>query len=116
MGTIFRNSKNNQTSETHRLLLNLADKINVKRNDKYVASSNLSMYAQKNIKKSYKNNKFKTSVPTKNKKLDLLDGLYSLSDIQDYFDYIFKKHGEKTDNPLIRIYINKIDNRITYKV
>ena len=60
MDTIFMNSKNSKTSEPHRLLLNLADRLNLKRSDKYVALSNLSMYyAWKNIKKSYKNNKFK---------------------------------------------------------
>ena len=60
MDTIFMNSKNSKTSEPHRLLLNLADRLNLKRSDKYVALSNLSMYyTWKNIKKSYKNNKFK---------------------------------------------------------
>ena len=54
------NSKNSKTSPPHRQLLNLTDKINLKRSDSYVALSNLSMYyTWKNIKKSYKNNKFK---------------------------------------------------------
>ena len=44
------------------------------------------------------------------------DGSYSVSDIQDYFEYIFKKHREKTDNPWIRMYINKIENRITFNI
>ena len=44
MDTIFMNSENSKTSEPHRLLLNLGDKINLKRSDKHVASSNLSMY------------------------------------------------------------------------
>ena len=63
-------------------------------------------YAQKNIKKSCKNNKFKISASTYNDKYELCDRSYSVSDIQDY----------KTDNPWIRIYINKIKNRITFKV
>ena len=42
------------------------------------------------------------------------DGSYPLSNIQDYFEYILKKHGEKTDNPSIRIYVNKIENRVTF--
>ena len=59
MNTIFMNSKNSKTSDPHGLLLNLTDKINFKRSDKYVALSNLSIYyTWKNIKKSYKNNKF----------------------------------------------------------
>ena len=46
----------------------------------------------------------------------LRDGSYSVSDIQDYFEYILKKHGQKTDNPSIRIYVKKIENRITFRI
>ena len=49
-------------------------------------------------------------------KFEFPDGSYSVSDIQDYFEYILKKHGENTDNPSIRIYVNKIENRITFKI
>ena len=60
MDTIFMNSKNSKTSDPHRLLLSLTDKIDLTRNDKYVALSNLSIYCTwKNFKKSYKNNKLK---------------------------------------------------------
>ena len=60
MDAIFTKSENSKTSDPHRLLLNLSDKINLKRSDKYIALSNLSIYyAKKNIKKLYKNNKFK---------------------------------------------------------
>ena len=53
------NSENSKTSNPHRQLLNLTDKINLKRSDKYIALSNLSInYTWKNITKSYKNNKF----------------------------------------------------------
>ena len=59
MDTIFMNSKNSRTSDSHRLLINLTDQINLKRSDKYVTLSNLSVYfTQENIKKSYKNDKF----------------------------------------------------------
>ena len=65
MDNIFMNSKNSKALELHRILLNLSDKMNLKRNDKYVALSNLSIYyTWKNIKKSYKNNSFKISAPT----------------------------------------------------
>ena len=91
------------------------DKIILKRSDKYVALSNLSIYyTWKNIKKSYKKNKFKISAPTWNEEFELPDGLYSVSDIQDYFEYIIKEHDTVTDNPSIRIYVNKIENRITF--
>ena len=117
MDNIFTNSENSGTSDPHRLLLNLPDKTNLKKSDKYVASSNLSIYyTWKNIKKSYKNNKFKISALTMNEEFELLDGSYSTLDIQEYFEYFFKKHREKTGNPSVRIYINKIENRITFKI
>ena len=84
-------SKNLKTSDHHRLLLNILDKINLKRGDKYVALSKLSIYyTWKSIRKSYKNDKFRISAPTWNKELELPDGSYSVSDIQNYFKYIFK--------------------------
>ena len=117
MDTIFTNSENSKTSDPHILLLNLSDKINLKRSDKYVAFSNFSIYyAWKKIKKSCKNNKFKISAPTWNKEFELPDGSYSVSDIQDYFKYIFKEHKIVSDNPSIMIYVNKIENRITFKI
>ena len=58
----------------------------------YVALSNLSIYYTWNIiQKSYKNSKFKIQAPTWNEKFELPDGTYSVSDIQDYFEYIIKK-------------------------
>ena len=117
MNNIFMNSENSKTSDPHRLLFNLTDKIDLRRKDKYIALLNLSIYyTWKNIKKSYKNNKFKISNRTWNEEFELPDGSYSISDIQDHFEYILKKHGEKTVNPSIRIYINKIENRTTFKI
>ena len=113
MDNIFMNSENSKTSDTHRLLLNLTDKINLKGSEKYVALSNLSIYYTWKIYKSYKNNKFKISAPTWNEEFELPDGSYSLSDIQYYFKYILKKHETVTDNPSVRISVNKIQNRIS---
>ena len=67
------------------------------------------------MKSSYNNNKFKISAPT-NEEFELPDGSYSVSDIEDYFEYILKKHKESVDNPSIRIYVNKIENRFTFKI
>ena len=64
-------------------------------------------------KKSYKNNKSKISAPTWNEEFELPDGSYSVSDIKDCFEYIIRKHETVTYNSAIRIYINKIENRIT---
>ena len=65
-------------------------------------------YTWKNIKKSCKNNKSQISGPTWNEEYELPNGSYSISDIQNYFEYINKKHGGKTVNPSIRIYKNKV--------
>ena len=54
--------------------------------------------------------------PTWNEKFELPDGSYSVSDIQDYFEYIIKKHETVTDNPSTTIYVNKIENRITFNI
>ena len=111
------NSENSKTSEPHVLILKLTDKSDLRRGEKSIALSNLSIYyTWKNIKSSYNNNKFKISAPTWNDKFELPDGSYSVSDIQDYFEYILKKHGENIDNPSVKIYVNKIENRITFKI
>ena len=102
--TIFTNSKNSRISDPHRLLLSITDKIDLKRKYKYIALSNLSIYyTWKNIKKSYKNNRFKLSALTWSEELELVEGSCSISDIQDYYEYILGKQGEKTVNPAVRI-------------
>ena len=71
----------------------------------------------KNIKSSYNNSKFKILAPAWNDEYEIPDESYSISDIQDYFfKYISKKHEEHIDNPLVRLYVNKIKNRITFKI
>ena len=83
------NSGNSKTSDSHRLLLNLIDKTDLKRSDEYIALSNLyHLLYMKNISNSDKNNKFKKAAPTLNEYFELSDGSYSLLDIQDYFEYI----------------------------
>ena len=117
MDTIFMNSENSKTSEPHVLILKLTDKLDLRRGEKSIALSNLSIYyTWKNIKSSYNNNKFKISAPTWNDKFELPDVSYSATNIQDYFEYILKTHGKNINNPSVRIYVNKIENRITFKV
>ena len=116
MDTVFMNSENNRTSEYHVLVLKLTGKLDLKRGQKSVALSNRSIYyTWKNIKSLYKNNKFKVLAPTWSDEFELPDGSDSISDIQDYFEYIHKKNSESVDNPSIRIYVNKIENRVTFK-
>ena len=117
METIIMNSENSKTSEPHRFKLDLTDKINLKNWNKNMAWANLSnYYTWKNIKSEYNNNKFKISAPTWNDTFDLPDGSYSISDIQDYFEFIIRKHETLTENPSIQIYPNKIKNRIIFKI
>ena len=93
MNTIFMNSKNSKTSKPHILKLKLTNKLDLRLGEKIIALSNLSIYyTWKNIKSLYNNNKFKISAPTWNDKFELPHGLYSVSDIQDYFEYVLEKH------------------------
>ena len=123
------NSENSKTSEPHILKLKLTDKLDLRVDKKVIALSNLSIYyTWNNIKSSYNNNKFKISAPTWNEEFTLPHGSYSVSDIQDYFEYILRKHGERVNNnkdkdkgndknkPSVKIYINCVENRITFKI
>ena len=117
MDTIFIKSENSRTSKYLVLVLKLTDKLDLVRGRKSIAVSNLSIYyTWKNIKSSYNNNKYKISAPEWNDEFDLPDGSYLISGIQHYFEYILKKHNENVDNQSIRIYVNKIENRITFKI
>ena len=69
-----------------------------------------------NIKSSYNNNKFKIYAPTWSDEFELPEGSYSISDMEDCFEYILKKHNENIGDPSVRIYVNKIENRITFKI
>ena len=102
MDTIFMNSENSKTSKPNVLKLKPTDKLDWRLDKKVVAISNLSIYyTWKNIKDAYNNNRFKISAPTWNEEFKLPDGSYSVSDIQDYFEYIIKKRGEDIDKPSV---------------
>ena len=114
------NTENSKTNESNKFIYQFTDKLNLKNpNNKNIGLVNLSIYyTQKNIKSTYNNNKFKISAPTPtwNDEFDLPDGSYSISDIQDCFEFIIKKHETLAENPPIQIYPNKIKNRIVFKV
>ena len=111
------NREISKTIESHRFKLNLTDKRNLKDPKKNMALGNLSVYyTWKNIKSEYNNKKFKISAPTWNDTFDFSDDSYSISDIQDYFEFIFKKHETLTENSPIQIRSNKIKNRIVFKI
>ena len=117
MDTIFTNWENNKTPKPHVLVLELINKLDLRIGKNFIALSNLSVYYRwKNIKSSYNNKKFEISAPTWNDEFELPDGSYSISDIQDYFEYILKKHEKDIDKPSVQIYVNKIENRVTFKI
>ena len=104
-------SEISKTSDSHRLLLNLSDKIDLKRSNKYVALSNLSICTWKNIKQSYyKTINLKYQLPSEMKNLNYLMNHFCI------IKYIIKKHQTVTDNPPIRIYTNKTENNITFRI
>ena len=110
------NSKNSKTSEKHRFVLDLRDKINLKLPQKHIALSNLSIYyTWKNVKKAYNNNKFKIIAPSWSEEFELPDGSYTVADINNYFQYIVTKNVKDHEKE-IEIYVNKITNRITFKI
>ena len=91
MNTIYINSGNSKTSKGHILMLKLTDKLDLRIGEKSIALSNPNIYyTWKSIKSSYNNNKSKISAPIWNDKFELSDGSDSVSDIQDYFEYILK--------------------------
>ena len=117
MDTIFINSENSRTLKPHILVLKLVNKLDLRFGEKVIALLNLSIYyTWKNIKRTYNNNKFKISAPTWNDEFELPDGSYSISDLQDCFEYILKKHREDIDTPSVQIYVNKIENRVIFKI
>ena len=117
METFFMNTKNSKTSEPHRLKYNLIDKSDLKNQNKNMELASLNIYFTcKNVKSTYNNNKFKISAPTWNETFDLPDGSYNISEIEDYIEYIIKKHGTIGETPPILIYANKISNRIVFKI
>ena len=119
MDTIFMNSENSRNSQTHVLILLLTDKLDIRRDEKTIALSNISVYnTWKNIKSLYHNSKVIISAPPRNNKFELTDESYSISySVYSILFWIFlKKHGENVDNPSVRIYVNKIENGITFKI
>ena len=117
MKTIFMNTENSKTNKPHRFKLSLEDKHNLKTPNRNIALSNLSIYyTWKNIKSAYNNNKFKISAPPWNGTFDLPDGFYSIAEIQDYFEFMIKKHETLTEDPPVEIYPNQVKDKIVFKI
>ena len=117
METFFMNSKNSKTNEPYKFKYDFIDKLDLRNPNKNIALTNLSIYyTWKNVKSIYNSNKFKISAPTWNETFGLPDGWYNISEIQDYIEYIIKKHETIGENAPILIYANTINNRIVFKI
>ena len=117
METFFMNTKNSKTNEPNRFKYDLIDKLDLKNPNKNMTLGSLSIYyTWKNVKSIYNNNKFKFSAPAWNDTFDLPDGSYNISEIQDYIEYIIKKHEIIGENAPILNYANTITNRIVFKL
>ena len=103
MEAIFINTENSKTNESNRFGYYFTDN-KTNKNNKTISLANLSIYFMwKNVKSGCKNNKFKITAPTWSEKLfNISDGSYAVTDIQDYFEYIIKKHETITyqDSPI----------------
>ena len=111
------NTLNSKKNESNKLIHQFTDKLNLKNPNKNMALANLSIhYTWRNIRSEYKNNKFKIFAPTWNDAFDFPNGSYSVSNVQDYFEYIIKKHETIADNRPVLIYVNKIKNKIIFKI
>ena len=111
------NSKNSETSEPNRFKYDLIDKLDFKNPNKNMELGTLSIYyTWKNVNSTYINNKFKISAPTWNETFDLPDGSYNISEMQDYIEYIIKKHETIGENAPILIYAITINNRMVFKI
>ena len=105
---------NSKTKHSNKFVYNFTDKLNLKNPNKNISLANFSIYyTWKNVKSDYNNNKFKISAPTRN---DAFDGSYSIAALQNYFEYIIKKHETIADISPVLIYVNEINNRIFLKI
>ena len=93
MGTISMNLKNSKKNEPHKFVLDLSQKLDLQSSNKHAALQKLSIYyTQNNIRKQFKINKLNIIAPKWNDEFKLPDGFCSVSDIEDYMEYIIKKH------------------------
>ena len=108
------NIENSKTNEPQKFVLILSQRLDLKR---HVALQNLTIYfTWKNRRQQQTNNNFKIIAPTWNDEFKLPYNSYLVSDIQNYIRYIIKKHKTLPTNPPIHIYLNRINNRLVFKI
>ena len=114
---IYMNTKNRKTSEPTKFVLNLPQRLDLRRSNEHVILQNLSVYyTRKNLRHQYKNNKPKIIAPARNDNFKLSYGSYSVSGIEDYTENIIKKHEPLSTNPLFHICTNRIKKRLVFKM
>ena len=117
MKTIFMSTKNSKTNESYKFVLKMPQRFDLKISNKHVTFQDLSIYhTWKNLRKQYKNNKFEIIAPTWNEVLELTHGSYSVSNIQDYLEYIIKIQETLTAILPIHVYVNIIDTILVFKI
>ena len=111
------NTANSKANHSNKFVYNFTDKLNLKNPNKNIALANLCIYyIWKNVKSDYDNNKFKILAPTWNDAFDVPDGSYSIAALQNYCEYIIKKHETIADVSPVLIYVNEINNGIVFKI
>ena len=117
METILRNTKNSKSNKTNKFVLNFSQRLNLRSSDKHLALQKFIYLLQvENIRKQYKSHKLKIMTPTWNDEFEFPDGSCSVLDIEDYIEYIIKKHEALTTIPPIHFYSNRINNRLVFKI
>ena len=111
------NTENSKTNGPYKFVFNLSPRLDLRSSNKHVNLQNVSIYyTWKNIRKRYRNNKLKIIARTWIDEFELPDGSYSFSDIQDYIEYIIKKHETLTTIPPFYVYNNRINNRLMFEI
>ena len=117
METTFMNTENSKKNEPQTFVLNLPQRLDLRSSNKHVALQNLFIYYTcKNITKQYKNNEVKIKAPKWKNEFELPDGSYSMSDIQDFIEFIIKNHKTLTNISPIHVYINRINTTLVFKI
>ena len=102
------NTENCKKNEPYKFVINLSQRLDLRSSDKHVFLQNLSIYySWENIRRQYKNNKLRKIASTWNDKF-YEDGSYSVSDIQDYVEFIIKKYEILTIIPPIYVQVTKL--------
>ena len=111
MKAIFMNTEKCKIIQPHKFVLNLSQRLDLRSSNKHVALQNLYVYYMwENVRKQYENSKLKIITPAWNDEFELPDGSYPVSHIQDYIEYIIKKHEILRKIPPSAVYSNRINN------